>query len=159
MRQKADAESFKRTEVMRQLLAKVECELPTSLVRSHTQSIINEIVEENTARGVAEEILKENEKDIVSSATANARDRIKGTFILLNIAEKEGLKVAREEILGRVATLAQRAQMGFEKMLKELDHRGALEQIHEEMLTAKVLDFLVTNASLTTAPVFVAGSR
>jgi hypothetical protein len=49
--------------------------------------------------------------------------------------------------------------MGFEKMLKELERRGALEQIHEEMLTAKVLDFLVSNASLTTAPIGVAPSR
>lgn len=155
-RKKAEGETFKRTEIMRELLSKVECELPTSLVRAHTQSIINEIVEENTARGVAEEILKENEKDIVTSATANARDRIKGTFVLLRIAEKEGIKVTREEIFGRVATLAQRAQMGFEKMLKELERRGALEQIHEEMLTAKVLDFLVANASLTTAPVVAA---
>jgi trigger factor len=137
----------------------VECELPTSLVRAHTQSIINEIVEENAARGVADEILKENEKDIVSSATANAKDRIKGTFVLLRIAEQEGIKVTREELLGRVATLAQRAHMGFEKMLKELERRGVLEQIHEEMLTAKVLDFLVSNASLTTAPVGVTQSR
>ncbi len=158
-RKKADGEAFKRTEVMRQLLARVECELPTSLVRSHTQSIVNEIVEENTARGVAETVLKENEKDIVASATANAKDRIKGTFILLGIAEKEDITVAREEILGRVATLAQRSQMGFEKMLAELNKRGALEQIHEELLTAKVLDFLVSNASLMAAPVGVGPGR
>ena len=157
-RKKADVEAHKRTEVMRELLAKVECELPTNLVRAHTQSIVNDIVEENTARGVAEEVLKENEKDIVASATANARDRIKGTFVLLRIAEKEAIKVQREELLGRIATLAQRAKMGFEKMLKELDKRGAIEQIHEEMLTAKVLDFLVANASVTTAPVVVAPS-
>ncbi|MEQ1862346.1 MAG: trigger factor [Chthoniobacteraceae bacterium] len=157
-RKKSEGETFKRTEVMRQLLTRVECELPTSLVRSHTQQIINDIVEENTARGVAESILKDNEKDIVTSATANARDRIKGTFVLLRIAEKEEIKVAREELLGRVATIAQRANMGFEKMMKELEQRGALEQIHEEMLTAKVLDFLVANASLTTAPLLVSAS-
>lgn len=158
-RKKADGEAFKRTEVMRQLLARVECELPTSLVRSHTQSIINDIVEENTARGVADTVLKENEKDIVASATANAKDRIKGTFILLRIAEKENIKVAREEILGRVAALAERANMGYDKMLAELNKRGALEQIHEEMLTAKVLDFLVSNASVVAAPVVVAPGR
>lgn len=158
-RKKADAETFKRTEVMRQLLAKVECELPTSLVRSHTQSIVNEIVEENAARGVADTVLKENEKDIVASATANAKDRIKGTFVLLRIAEKEGIKVQREEILGRVAVLAQRSNMGFEKMLSELDKRGALEQMHEEMLTAKVLDFLVSNASVIAAPLPVGSGR
>ena len=153
-----DSESGKRADIMREILNKVECELPTSLVRARTQGIVNEIVKENTARGVGEEILKENEKDIVGSATANAREQIKGTFVLLRIAEKEGITVKREELLGRVAAMAQRYQMSFEKMAKELEKRNALDQIHEEMLTAKALDFLVANASVTTAPVAQAAS-
>jgi trigger factor len=155
---KTDAEAAKRADIMREILSKVECELPTSLVRSHTQSIINDIVRENTARGVAEEILKENEKDIVASAAANARERLKGTFVLMRIAEKEGIRVSQEELLGRVAAMAQRYQMTFEKMLKELRSRNGLDQIHEEMLTAKALDFLVSNASVTTAPVATAAA-
>lgn len=153
-----DSEAGKRADIMREILSKVECELPTSLVRSRTQAIVNDIVRENTARGVAEETLKENEKDIVGSATANAREQIKGTFVLLRIAEKEGITIKREELLGRVAALAQRYQMSFEKMAKELEKRNALDQIHEEMLTAKTLDFLVANASVTTAPVAPAAS-
>lgn len=153
-----DSEAGKRADIMRELLSKVECELPTSLVRSRTQVIVNDIVRENTARGVAEDTLKENEKDIVGSATANAREQIKGTFVLLRIAEKEGITIKREELLGRVAALAQRYQMSFEKMAKELEKRNALDQIHEEMLTAKTLDFLVSNASVTTAPVAQAAS-
>jgi hypothetical protein len=49
--------------------------------------------------------------------------------------------------------MAQRYQMSFEKMMKELQSRGGIDQIHEEMLTAKALDFLVSNASVTTAPI------
>jgi hypothetical protein len=48
--------------------------------------------------------------------------------------------------------------MSFEKMMKELRSRGGLDQIHEEMLTAKALDFLVSNASVTTAPVAAAAA-
>ncbi|HET6408162.1 MAG TPA: hypothetical protein VFG14_09800, partial [Chthoniobacteraceae bacterium] len=153
-----DSESGKRADIMREILSKVECELPTGLVRSRTQGIVNEIVKENSARGINEELLRQNEKDIVGTATASAREQIKGTFVLLRIAEKEGLTVKREELLGRVASLAQRYQMSFEKMAKELEKRNALDQIHEEMLTAKALDFLVANASVTTAPVAQAAS-
>jgi trigger factor len=153
---RTDSEAAKRTEIMRELLSKVECELPTGMVRAHTQSIVNDIVRENAARGVTEDVLKENEKDIVGSATASARERLKGTFVLLRIADAEGLRVQREEMLGRIATMAQRNQMTFEKMMKELEKRGAIDQIHEEMLTAKVLEFLVANASVTTAPLVVA---
>jgi trigger factor len=148
----SDAEAAKRAEIMQTLLKQVECELPTSLVRAHTQSIINEIVRANSARGVAEEVLKENEKEIVGSATASARERLKGTFVLLRIADKENIKVTREEIYGRVAAHAERAQLTFEKMLKEIEKRGAFQQIHEELLTAKVLDFLAASASVSTVP-------
>ena len=148
---KTDAESEKRNQIMRSLLSQVECELPTNLVRQETQRILSEIVRENQTRGVAEEVLKENEKEIVGSAAQNARERIKGTFVLTRIAEQEGLKVTREELFGRIATLAQRYEMTFEKMLKELEKRNALDQIQEEIVTGKVLDFLVANANVTSA--------
>ncbi len=148
---KNGVEATKRREIMRQLLASVECELPANLVRQETQRILREIVKENHDRGVADEVLKENEKELVGTAATSARERIKGTFVLLRIAEKEGIKVAREELYGRVAILAGKYEMTFEKMLKELQKREAMEQIGEEILTAKVLDFLASNASVTPA--------
>jgi trigger factor len=150
-KQKAAAsETSKRNEIMRQLLTSVECELPQDLVRQQTRAILNEIVRENHDRGVEDDVLKENEKELVGTAATNARDRIKGTFILLRIAELEGIQVRREELMGRIAMLAERYQMGFDKMLKELQKRNAIDQISEEILTAKVLDFLSSNASVTT---------
>jgi len=153
---KAQAETTRRSELMRALLSKVECELPQNLVRAKTQSILNEIVRENQARGVDEGVLKENEKQIVGAASANAREQLKGTFVLLRIAEKEGLRVTREELFGRVAALAEKYKMSFDKMSKELEKRGALDQIQEELLTGKVLDFLVANGSVSTAPAVAA---
>ncbi len=149
---KSGAEADKRNQIMSQLLSQVECELPQGLVRQETQRLLADIVRENQARGVTEEVLKENEKELVGAAAQNARERLKGTFVLLRIAEAEGIKVTREELFGRIAMLAQRYEMPFEKMLKELESRNALDQINEEILTAKVLDFLVSNASVTNEP-------
>lgn len=150
---KQHAETVKRNGIMSQLLAGVECELPQELVRQQTRAILNDIVRENQTRGVADEVLKENEKELVGAAAGNARDRVKGTFILLRIAEEEKIQVKREELMGRIATLAEKYEMTFEKMLKELQKRNALDQINEEILTAKVLDFLASNASVTTVAV------
>ena len=44
--------------MMKQLLSQVECELPQNLVRQETQRIFKDIVRENQARGVAEEVLQ-----------------------------------------------------------------------------------------------------
>ena len=148
---KREADAAKRSSVMAHLTAKVECELPTNLVRQQTQSILDEIVKENQERGVADEILREHEKDLVGSAAQSARDRIKGTFILLRIAEKEKIGVTDMDMRRRIAQLASRAKMSFDKMLKELQKRGVIDQIREELITAKTLDFVASQASVTGA--------
>jgi trigger factor len=147
----SNIDATKRNGVMTALLSKVECELPTAMVRNQTQSILQEIVRENQTRGVAEEVIKEHEKDLVGSAAQSARDRIKGTFILLRIAEQEKIQVTEMELRGRISQLARKYQMTFDKMLKELQKRGALDQISEEILTAKTLDFVAKEASVTTS--------
>ena len=146
---KSQAESAKRSSVMSALLAKVECELPTQLVRQQTQSVLSDIVRENQARGVTEEVLKEHERELVGSAAQTARERLKGTFVLLRIAEQEGIKVTETELRTRINQLARRYEMSFDKMLKELQKRSALDQIREEIITAKTLDLLAKEALVT----------
>ena len=151
-RKKSDVEEAKRGEIMRQLLSQVECELPVDMVRSETRRILTDIVRENQARGIADDVLKENEQQILGTAAQNARERLKGTFILLRIGEVEGIKATQEEFNARIAELAARYEMKADKLLKKLDERNALDQIMEEILTAKVLDFLAANASVSTVP-------
>ena len=148
----ADADAQKKSEIMRQLLAQVECELPVDMVRSQTRRILMDIVKENQARGVPDEILKENEQQILGGAAQNARDQIKGTFILLRIADVENIKATQQEFDLRIAQLAARYEMKPDKLIKKLDERNAIDQILEEVLTGKVLDFLSANASVSTIP-------
>ena len=148
-RQKVAAvEAAKRNDIMKQLLASFECELPANMVRGETQRILGELVRENQARGVAEEVLKENQKELVGVASQNAREKLKGTFLLLRIAEAEGLRVSREEIFGRIAALAERYKVTFEKMAKDLEKSNGIDQLNEEIITAKTLDFLVSKANV-----------
>ncbi len=148
----ADAEGGKRTAIMSQILSQVECELPVDMVRTQTRRILADIVRENQSRGIADEVLKENEQQILGTAAQNAREQLKGTFVLLRIAEVEGIKPTQQEFNVRIAQLAQRYEMKPAKLLKELEKRNALDQITEEILTAKVLDFLASTASVTTIP-------
>jgi trigger factor len=149
---KAEAEAGKRAEIMRQLLSQVECELPVDMVRTQTRRILMDIVRENQARGIPDDVLKENEQEILGGAAQNAREQIKGTFILLRIADVEGIKPTQQEFDLRIAQLAQRYDMKPDKLIKKLDERNAIDQILEEVLTAKVLDFLAANASVSTIP-------
>ena len=91
----ASVEADKRAQVMKALLSGVECELPENLVRNETQRILQDIVKDNQSRGVPDDVLKENQQQIVGAASQSARERLKGTFVLLRIAEKENIKPTR----------------------------------------------------------------
>jgi len=141
-----------QSQIMNYLLSKVECELPSNLVRNETQRILADIVRENQVRGVADEVIKENSKDLIGSASQGAREKVKGTFVLLRIAELEKITVSEAELKARIQSLAVRYQVPYEKMTKELEKREATGQIEEEILVGKVLDFLGSNATVQTSP-------
>jgi trigger factor len=141
-----------RTQIVDYLVKNVECELPQSYVRDETRRIMSEIVEHNQQRGVSEELLRESGKEIVDTASRSAKDRLKASFILTRIGVQEKIEVAANDVKQRVAELAVQYRMSPEKAMAELDRRGAIPQIYEEIQVGKVLDFLTSNANVEHSP-------
>jgi trigger factor len=150
------SESMKQNQILEYLASRVECELPQSYLKDETRRIMTEIVQQNQMRGISEDILRENQKNIISTASRNARERVKANFILGRIAEKEEIEVKPEELRERVARLADQNRMKYEKMLSDLEDKRALGQVQHEVLMAKVLDFLTSNANVEIVPEEVA---
>jgi trigger factor len=136
----------------------VECELPQSFVKDETRRIMSEIVQHNQMRGISEDVLRENQKDIITAASRNARDRLKANFILSRIAEKEGIEVKPQELRERVQMLADQYRVKYEKMKSDLEEKKAMGQVREEVLMGKVLDFLTSNANVEIVPEDVVNS-
>jgi trigger factor len=143
-----EANAQKRTQIIDYLVKNVECELPQSYVRDETRRIMSEIVEHNQQRGVSEELLRESGKEIVDTASRSAKDRLKASFILTRIGEKEKIEVTANDVKRRVGELATQYRMTFDKAMAELDRKGAIPQIYEEIQIGKVLDFLTSNATV-----------
>ena len=145
-------EETKRRQIIEQLLAAVQFELPDTYVTNETRRIMGQIVRENQERGVTDDEIKEHSKDIATNADQAARDRLRGTFILTRIAEKEGIKVTREEFENRLQALAQRYEMTRDKLAENLRANDGLGQVEEELLVGKTLAFLASNATVETSP-------
>lgn len=141
-------EATKREQIVGQLLAGVDFELPEEFVRQETRRIMDGIVRENQERGVPDDDIRTNTKEIIANAGTSARSRIKSAFILTRIAEKEGIKVTREEFDKRLDELAERHRMTREKVLRNLQEREALGSVQEEILLGKTLAFLTSSASV-----------
>jgi trigger factor len=141
-------ETMKQNQIIDYLASHVECELPQSYVKDETRRILSEIVHHNQMRGISDDLLRENQKDIISAASRNARDRLKANFILTKIAEKEQIEVKPQELRERVQMLANQYRVKYEKMMSDLEEKKAIGQVREEVLIGKVLDFLTSNANV-----------
>ena len=148
---KQDADRTRKNGIVQQLLAQVECELPESMVQHETRRILNDIVRENQARGVGDEVLQENKSDLVETAGRNARERLKGSFILTRIAEAENIIVTDAEMGQRIGQMAMQYRTPPDQLLKQLQENNAVGQVREEVLTGKVLDFLASGATVENA--------
>jgi trigger factor len=141
-----------RNQAMKALLDKVNFEMPESVVTAETKSVINDIVQDSHRRGMSQENIESQKNEIFGYASHNAKERVKGAFILGRIADKEGIRVSQEDLVQRVTQLAQQNNLTFEKMVKELQNRNALGSIRDQILVAKALDFVVTHASIQDVP-------
>lgn len=141
-----------RNQLVGALLERVKCELPESVVMAETRNVIYNLVRENQERGVTKETIDKQKDEIYSVANSSAKDRVKVSFILNRIARKEGVKVNQEEIAERLMVLAQQYNMKPEKLAKEIRERDGFAEIHEQILTSKVLDFLELNAKVEEVP-------
>lgn len=150
----AERESQSKSELRKQvidhLLAKTEFELPESLVQQETRSIVYDLVRENSERGVSKDVLEGKKDEIVGFASQSAKERIRTSFILDAIAAAEKITVAEADMEQRIAQMATRYRVTPAKLKAQLDERGALGEIEEQILVGKTLDFLLSSAKVET---------
>jgi len=137
-----------RNQLLRGLLERVHFELPESIVAQETKTVVYDLVRENQQRGVPKEKIEEQKDEIYTFANRNAKERVKISFLLGKIADKENLKVTQQEIMQRILFIAQQNNIKPEKLVKQLQDRNGIAEIHEQILSSKVLDLLELNARL-----------
>jgi trigger factor len=143
-----DAERAKEAQIVKYLHERIQFDLPPALLQNETRRALAELVQRNRERGVTDEMLKEKEKELIDTAAAMATHRLKTNFILHRIAEHEKIEVTKEDLDSRIRQEAARYDISPEKMRKELQQRNALDEVAEQVLLGKTLDFLKANVSI-----------
>jgi len=146
-----DAERAKESHILKYLHEQIHFELPPALLQNETRRALAELVQRNRERGVTDEMLKEKEKELIEGAAGLAVNRLKTNFILHRIAEQEKIQVAKEDVDLRIRQEAARYDISPDKMRKELQQKEALDDIAEQILLGKTLDFLKANVSVEPA--------
>jgi trigger factor len=146
-----ERERAKEGQVVKYLHERIQFELPPPLLKSETRRILADLVQRNRERGVPDEMLKDKEKELIETAAGLAAHRLKSNFILHRIAERENIKVSRDDINARLRDEAARYNVPMEKMRKELQEHDGLDAFAEQILLGKTLDFLKANVSVEAA--------
>ena len=141
-----------RGQIIRALLDKVQFDLPETPVANMTRNAVYDIVGQNTQRGVTRETIEKQKDEIFSVASANAKERVKLSFMVHRIAEQEKLSVSQEDVMREAQMTAATYQIPLDKFLQDLQKRNGVQDLYEQALHEKVLAFLETNAKIETTP-------
>lgn len=135
----------KRQAAVRYLLDRVDCELPAPVVEKEMGSILREIVRDNQVRGISDDEIRKHQDELIGAAQQGAKDRVRGNFLLLRVAEKEKLNVTEEDVTRRVIEMAARYEIPVGKLVKDLERRNGFGPLREQILIGKALDLLAVN--------------
>jgi trigger factor len=137
-----------RDQLLRELLGRVNCELPETLLKEATNNAVYDVVYQSQQRGMSKEQIEEQKESIYHFASATANQRLRTSFLLGKIADKEKIKVTPEELSRRLYYMAYERKMDVNKMVKEMQKSGEIQQVQEQALMAKVIDFLEQHAAI-----------
>jgi trigger factor len=142
-------QSFVVDAAMKQLVEKVECELPEGLLNREIRNVMTQIVRENMSRGITQEALTEKETEIKAAASKSAKDRLKSRFLLNRIAKKEKMGVSEQEVLWALAQVADQNGKGIEQVIKEVKKNDGFDEVREQIVHQKVMALVASKAKVT----------
>ena len=141
-----------RNQIMGALLSRVDFGLPETLVAEETRQQVYQLVEQNQRRGVPKEAIEAEKEQVYALAQNIARDRIKTSFLVRKIADREGIRAESHEVTARIAVLAQANEMAPQKYRQELEKNRRLGDVYYLIVSEKVMNFLHENARIEDVP-------
>jgi len=137
-----------RNQVVNGLLSRVNFELPETPLENETNKLVYEIVADYQKRGLSREVIDQQKERIYALAKKGAQGRVKAMLLFEKIADKEGIRVSQEEVSTRIVALAHSYDMTPQKFAKELEARNGLQDVYQELVQEKVINFLHEHARI-----------
>ena len=141
-------EAEKGNQVIGHIFEKVEFEVPQEIVNREAQRRTNDIAMRAMQQGISQEELVKQQEEILSSATKQAHQSVKVSFILEQIATKEGLTVTEQQMTYALANMAARQKKPVKKFMAEAQKNGLIERMRDDLLLESAMQFLKDNAQV-----------
>lgn len=141
-------ESAKSNQVIAHIFEKVEFDLPQEIVNREAQRRTNDIASRAMQQGISQDELVKQQDEILNNATQQAKQSVKVSFILEQVAKKEGLSITDQQLTYALANMAARQNKPVKKFMAEAQKSGLIERMRDDLLLESALQFLKDNAQI-----------
>ncbi len=138
--------------LMKKLLEVHSFEVPRRLVAYEIDSLIRDLEGNLERQGMTLESAGLNREALAEQYQNSALSRVRGDFILKKIGEKEGIKLDKEDVDKGFARVAGQYNMQINEVKKYFQHRDYLLPFMNELLSEKILRFLLGQAKVQKVP-------
>ena len=148
-RAEADAMSDLHTQVIDQLLEKIDLDLPEGMTGRQAERVLQRRQLDLMYRGVEPQEIEQQLAELREDSKAEAAKEMKSFFILDKAAEKLEVQVGEAEINGRIAQMAMQQNRRPEKLRQEMAKSGGLEQLYIQLRDYNTVTKILESASVT----------
>lgn len=147
----AEADRKLRDDLVDRLIELHPFDVPTVLVNEGTENRLREFSQQLQQMGIPEEAARSINwaESIKEAQEASIRD-VRAALLIGKIGETEDLKVETAEIDAEIELMAQMMRQTTEELMARLTREQAIPSIENRLRYRKALEFLVSNADITT---------
>ena len=131
-------------DVLRQLTAQADIDLPPTVIDEEADSLLRKMAEQIPPQGLSPQVVEQ----LRAGAREQAVSNLKRTLLLRRIAEAERLAVAEDEVDEEIRAVARANGIPPARLMDSFNAEGRRESLKSTLLLRKAVDF-VTAQSLT----------
>lgn len=135
-----------------ELKAKVDFELPESLVEGRIEQKIGELKNQLEKKGKSFESFGKSREELREMFMDDARDLVKSQLFLLAVAEEEGISVDQQEIDAYLQNLAQSSGQQFEQIKSFYEQHNLMFAVKDSIMADKAMELIYENAEIEIIP-------
>ena len=143
-----ESEREMRSELLKQLAARVEFDVPASLVDREVDRRVEEFVRRLIEQQIDPMRTNINWEEFRERQKEAASEAVKSALVLDEVARREGLAAADDEVEAEVQRYAERTGRSAAAVRARLEKEGGLGRVHSGLRREKTVNFLMSKATV-----------
>jgi trigger factor len=141
-----------RQQILAALTEAANWDLPPSLLKRQSQRELERSVLELRRSGFDDNQIRLHENELRQNSRANTARALKEHFILERIAEDQKIEDVPDDYEVEIALIAQQSGESPRRVRAQLDKRGLMDSLRNQIIERKVIDLILEHATFKDVP-------